>query len=78
MVRIRKLSCFDYPKIKKLIPYLGSNADGKFLKAIFELPVDFINGYMPLKYRFRSESFILLDNDKKIMLISKHMFLILY
>ena len=70
MVRIRKLSCFDYPKIKKLIPYLGSNADGKFLKAIFEMPLDFFNGHIPLKYRFRSESFILLDNDEILGMVT--------
>ena len=70
MVRIRKLSCFDYPKIKKLIPYLGSNADGKFLKAIFEMPLDFLNGHLPLKYRFRSESYILLDNDEILGMVT--------
>lgn len=70
MMRIRKLSCRDFPKIKKMIPYLGSKADDKFLKAVIEEPIDFFNNFLPLKYKFRPESFIFLDNDDILGLIT--------
>lgn len=63
-MKIRKLSCFDFHKIKKMIPYLGPTADSKFISALFQLPLDFINSFLPLKFRFRAESYILLDNNE--------------
>lgn len=36
MTRIRKLNCFDYPKIKKMIAYLGSDEGAQFSKAVVE------------------------------------------
>ena len=35
-----------------------------------EEPVDFINSFMPLKYRFRPESYILLDDDEILGMIT--------
>ena len=70
MIRIRKLFCFDFPKVKKLISFLGSEADSRFFKAIIEGPMDFVNGLMPLKYRFRPESYILLEDDEILGMIT--------
>lgn len=70
MTRIRKLSCLDFPKLKRMISYLGSSADGKFLKALLEEPMDLLNGLMPLKYRFRPESYILLEDSEIMGLIT--------
>ncbi len=70
MTRIRKLFCFDFPKVKKLIPYLGSDTDSRFMKAVIEAPLAYINGFMPLKYKFRPESYILLEDDEILGMIT--------
>lgn len=70
MTRIRKLSCFDFAKIKKMIPYLGSKADSKFLKAVLEEPFVFLNGFLPLNLRFRPESYILLEHNEILGMIT--------
>ena len=64
MTMIRKLFSFDFLKVKKLIPYLGSEADSRFLKAVLEEPMNLLNGFLPLKYRFRPESYILLEDNE--------------
>ena len=70
MMRIKKLSCLDFPKFKKMIPYLGSEADSKFLKAVIEEPVIFLNSVLPLKYKFRPESYSLLEDDEILGIIT--------
>ena len=70
MTRIRKLFSFDFLKVKKLIPYLGSDADSRFLKAVFEEPMNLLNGLLPLKYRFRPESYILLEDNEILGMIT--------
>ena len=63
MTRIRKLFCFDYPKIKKMISYLGSDENDQFLKAIMEEPAGILNNILPLQYKFKPESYILLEGE---------------
>ena len=70
MTRIRKLTCFDYPKIKKMISYLGS-AEGEFFsKALLNEPFGLISSVLPLKYKFLNESYILLDGKEILGLIT--------
>ena len=50
MTRIRKLNCFDIPKLKKLISYLGSAEEGKqFLNALLNEPFSIMHSVLPLK-----------------------------
>ena len=65
-MRIRRLSCFDYPKIKKMISYLGSKDNFRFSTALFKEPANLFNALLPLKYKFNPESYILLE-DKEIL-----------
>ena len=68
MVRIRRLTCFDAPKIKKMISYLDSEE-----KLSLPIGVDafsLIHGLFPLKYKFMQESFILLKDEEILGLIT--------
>ena len=66
MVVIRRLNCFDYPKLKRLISYLCNDDSDKIAKNLMEEPLGIINAMMPLSMKFRSESFILIE-DKEIL-----------
>jgi len=66
MVVIRRLNCFDYPKLKRLISYLCNDDSDKLAKNLMEEPLGIINAIMPLSMKFRSESFILIE-DKEIL-----------
>ena len=65
-MRIRRLTYFDYPKLKKLISYLCTDDNDKLAKSIMEEPIGFINAMLPLRLKFKSESFILVE-DKEIL-----------
>ena len=66
MIVIRRLNCFDNPKLKKLISYLCNDEDDKLAKNLMQEPLGIINAMMPLSMKFRSESFILTE-DKDIL-----------
>ena len=68
MTIIRRLNCFDAPKIKKMITYLGG--DERFSRAILTEAFYFIHAVLPLKYKFLPESYILLENDEILGLIT--------
>ena len=68
MTIIRRLNCFDAPKLKKMIAYLGS--DEKISRAIFSEAFYSIHAILPLKYKFLPESFILLENNEILGLIT--------
>lgn len=64
MTIIRRLNCFDASKIKKMISYLGT--DDKFT-----VPTEaFLQALLPLKYRFLTESYVLLENNEILGLIT--------
>ncbi len=68
MTLIRRLNCFDAPKIKKMISYLG---DGdRFSKAISAEAFGLIHGLLPLKYKFLPETYILLEKKEILGLIT--------
>ena len=69
-MRIKKLSCFDYPKIKDMIPYLGSFDNVGSLKTALNVPTGFIMDILPQKYMFFDESYILSENDDILGLIT--------
>ncbi len=66
MAKIRRLNCFDFRKLKKLISYLCNDENDKLAKNLLEEPIGFFNAMLPLKLKFKSESFILLE-DKEIL-----------
>lgn len=67
---IKRLSYLDYPKIKQLIPYLGSSDNLSSIKAILELPSGILNDVLPLKYMYKEESYILTEKDEILGLIT--------
>ncbi len=70
MTRIRKLFCFDYPKINKMISYLGPEEHDRFAKMIMEEPAGILNNLLPLRYKFKPESYILLEGEDILGLIT--------
>lgn len=62
MSTIRRLNCFDRPKIKKMISYLGS--ENEFSKALMREAFVMLSALLPLKYRVLPESYILLENGE--------------
>ncbi len=70
MTVIRRLNCFDAPKIKKMISYLGNEDGDKYSKAITEEAFIMLHAILPLKYKFLPESYILLENNEILGLIT--------
>lgn len=66
MIKIRRLTCFDIPKLKKLISYLCTDENDKLAKNLTQESVGFINAMLPLQFKFKSESFIVVQ-DKEIL-----------
>lgn len=69
-MQIRRLTYVDYPKLKKLVSYLCNDENDKIAKSILEVPVSFVNAMLPLSLKFQSESFILLENNEILGLIT--------
>lgn len=70
MISIRRLTCFDYSKLKKLISYLCTDDNDKLVKTLMEEPIGIINGLLPLHLKFKSESYILVDGKEILGLIT--------
>ena len=67
---IRRLTYFDSRKIKRLVSYLGAEEGDKFAKSLFEEPFGFYNALLPLKFKFKSESFVLIEKSEVLGLIT--------
>ncbi len=70
MIKIRRLTYFDHPKLQKLISYLCTDDNDKLAKSLAEEPIGFLNAMLPLKLKFKSESFILIDKHEILGLIT--------
>lgn len=70
MTRIKRLTCFDLPKINKMIEYLGNGDSSKFQHELHNEALIAINGLVPLKYKFLPESYILSDKKEILGLIT--------
>lgn len=68
MITIRRLSCFDTPKIKKMVSYLGNN--DKSSQTISVDAFAMLHNILPLKFKFIPESYILLEKNEILGLIS--------
>lgn len=70
MIKIRRLTYFDYPKLKKLISYLCTDENDKLAKTLMEEPIGFLNAMLPLSLKFKSESFLLIEEHEILGLIT--------
>ncbi len=70
MMKIRRLSYFDYSKIKQLISYLSVDGNDRIAKSLIKEPIDLVNGIVPLCFKFRPESYIYIENDEILGLIT--------
>lgn len=68
MAIIKRLNCFDVPKIKKMVEYLGDNE--RFPRDIMAEAFITFHSVLPLKYKFLPESYILLENNEILGLIT--------
>lgn len=69
-MQIRRLTYLDYGKIKKLVSYLCPDDNDKLAKSIMEEPLGIINAMLPLTLKFKSESFILIEDKEVLGLIT--------
>lgn len=70
MIRIKQLNCFDIPKIRKMAEYLGSDDSDRFSKELRNEAVRTVHTLFPLKYKFLPESYILLEKDEILGMIT--------
>ena len=69
-MQIRRLTYFDYPKLKKMVSYLCNDENDKTAKSLINAPVSFLNAMLPLNLKFQPESFILVENHEILGLIT--------
>ena len=69
-MQIRRLTYLDSHKIKKLISYLCNDENDKLAESIMEEPFGFINAMLPLPLKFKSESYILINQNEILGLIT--------
>ena len=69
-MQIRRLTYFDYPKIKRLVSYLCTDENDKLAKSIMEEPLGLINAMLPLRFKFKSASFIYVEGKEILGLIT--------
>lgn len=64
MTRIRRLSLFDAPKIKKMISFLGNDEAERFIKVLMNNSYNILHNILPLKYKCLPESYVLIEYKK--------------
>ncbi|MBQ8458936.1 hypothetical protein IJ541_02410 [bacterium] len=69
-MQIRRLMYFDYSKLKKMVSYLCNDENDKIVKSIMQEPIGIFNAILPLTLKFRPESFILIENNEILGLIT--------
>lgn len=69
-MQIRRLTYFDHRKLKTLVSYLCNDENDKLAKSIMQEPLGLINSILPLAIKFSPESFILVDNNEILGLIT--------
>ena len=70
MTRIKRLNCFDIPKIRKMTEYLGSDDCDKFTKDLQNEVIRILHSHFPLKYKFLPESYVLMEKKEILGLIT--------
>jgi hypothetical protein len=70
MTKIRKLNCFNKPKLKELIAFLKVSGKNEFADALSTGFFGYLHHSLPLKYKFLDESYILTDKQRVLGLIT--------
>src|SRR5574344_1593289 len=70
MAKIRRLNCFDIPKLKKMISYLGDVDEDEFTKSLWNEILLEAQNLLPLDFSFLPESFVLVDEKEILGLIT--------
>ena len=70
MTRIRRVNYFDIPKIRKMTEYLDNDDSDRFTKELRNEVVRILHYCFPLKYKFLPESYVLLEKDEILGLIT--------
>lgn len=61
MTIIRQLSYFDGSKLKKMIAFLGNDEADRFIKVLMNNSCSSLQQFLPLKFKFLPESYVLED-----------------
>ena len=70
MTRIRRVNYFDIPKIRKMTEYLDNDDNDRFTKELRNEAVRIVHYVFPLKYKFLPESYVLLEKNEILGLIT--------
>ena len=63
MTIIRKLRNSDKNKVKDMISFLGNDEAEKFVKKLVNTSCALFHYWLPLKMKFQTESYVLVDKD---------------
>ena len=74
MAVIKKLSFFDKPKLKELSTFLNFEDKNMFADILTIGPLGHLHYYLPLKYKFLNESYLLTNDKKTLGLITVNTF----
>ena len=74
MAKIRRLNYFDKPKLKKLIAFLKTNNHNHFLEMIKTSFLGYLHNFLPLKYKFLDESYLMTEKNQALGLITVNTF----
>lgn len=70
MVRIRKANYCDKFKLKKVISFLSSDAVNQYIKGFINFPFGLIHEFLPLKFKFLTESYVIEENKEIIGMVT--------
>jgi len=70
MAKIRKLLPFDTKKIKNMISFLGNDEAEKFMRRVLDTSCDLFHYWLPLEMKFKTESYVLVENGELLGMIS--------
>lgn len=74
MRKIRKLNFFDRPKLKKIMSFMQSNGGTEFLDLMTNVFPGHLHYFLPLKYKFLNESYLLAEDKNVLGLITTNTF----
>lgn len=70
MARIRKPRYFDKYKLKKMVSFLGTDAIDHYTRVFMSFPFNVLHNHLPLKFKFMPESYVLVERDDIIGMIT--------
>ena len=64
MSKIRKLYYFDKKSTQEMISFLNNSANDTYISRIMYNPFLLLHHFLPLRFKFLPESFVLKDNKE--------------